>query len=1033
MDDSNKNQIRIMAQYSIAKSFKGILRIAHIIDLIEGDPDVFLNPTYYGTPKSKIDISGKESKQKGVDSAFYSLKGDDTIKRYNSSDHLKNRRVPMTDSMGNYLNWNVGSDGITIGSQQELSNNFYGYNVFYQKENTDIPIYQKKFFPIFETKEIIIGKNNKQHRIDNKSVIGKPSLSIEGSNTIPQLIIENLYDKTEQNRVNKIFTENSVEITCADYVNLIESNKYKKIRTIYRDSKQYEQLYDVMMYRQNNWDYDNYRANHTLVEVDSATNQSTWVENDEQHLDDKFKVDANHRNDYNSTFTDYETGDILDCIADTQNIVGYVKKAIQTYLKGNIIQTPTGTVIWQYCSLQKWRGYGDRGSELGSGGTNIIPYFTGNRPTLETRVEAKQNTAGNENAMPFFASLVQGACKKINRLKKTGVHQINEKEETEEDVVKEDSKDKALIVQEIIPLYKRDYVLCDGSVYRIPFYPPFKNTNLLSLKENMDRFFELYFNIGYKYTPREKMMLRPLISNFKYEVDDEEGKKQTFNGYCLLARNAANFNNKKIIPKKFIKNQGTELQMESIPWKSNNDYRELIDEPCYFPNIDEPFTVSVSSSTYDNLKDTQVLFEQDLATILAITEIYNYYKTLGVEKPNYVEFYNSIKGLKLPQKYIFNTYLSKEDNISVPYTNNNITYKINIGRQVNSLSSQIRFYNNNTKKIEICNVVDLPMVNIFLQYFLCLDSEKVRAERDLINLFFTFFNYNFCVPSLLSQEKTPTFIGSGGYAENDENRIKLKKVVEWKCKYSHATVPHRHAVFGGKSVLDDLQVPIANIASHYKCNELTVGTNNIPNIANFYGGEMFKFRSYSKYGGWTYTLRQNFGNYIVNQYHPQMEAVNVDDKFSVNIMYNQGRVQYENHIEDKEKRKPHGWKTGSHRVFTGFKNKKSDNWDDITNVESFESEKYNKDNLDKSEIRKQYRDEQLRAWYGLLPYEDPRFDTSQPNRGLTSAPIKSTMQINITYKKLSDNKALYGSPQNNMGDTGWFSPEHITMLPLIKL
>jgi hypothetical protein len=49
--------------------------------------------------------------------------------------------------------------------------------------------------------------------------------------------------------------------------------------------------------------------------------------------------------------------------------------------------------------------------------------------------------------------------------------------------------------------------------------------------------------------------------------------------------------------------------MENIPWKSNSDYRELIDDPCYFPNYDEPFTVSVSSSTYDNLKDTQVLFE----------------------------------------------------------------------------------------------------------------------------------------------------------------------------------------------------------------------------------------------------------------------------------------------------------------------------------------------------------------------------------------------------------------------------------------
>jgi hypothetical protein len=43
--------------------------------------------------------------------------------------------------------------------------------------------------------------------------------------------------------------------------------------------------------------------------------------------------------------------------------------------------------------------------------------------------------------------------------------------------------------------------------------------------------------------------------------------------------------------------------------------------------------------------------------------------------------------------------------------------------------------------------------------------------------------------------------------------------------------------------------------SHYKCSELAVGSNNIPNIANFYGGELFKFNTYGKKGGWTYTLR----------------------------------------------------------------------------------------------------------------------------------------------------------------------------------
>ena len=72
--------------------------------------------------------------------------------------------------------------------------------------------------------------------------------------------------------------------------------------------------------------------------------------------------------------------------------------------------------------------------------------------------------------------------------------------------IKEDDK---TLLSEIIPLYKRDYVLCDGSVYRIPYLPKGFSSNLSELMINRTRFFELFFNIGYKYTSREKMISRP--------------------------------------------------------------------------------------------------------------------------------------------------------------------------------------------------------------------------------------------------------------------------------------------------------------------------------------------------------------------------------------------------------------------------------------------------------------------------------------------------------------------------------------------
>jgi hypothetical protein len=74
------------------------------------------------------------------------------------------------------------------------------------------------------------------------------------------------------------------------------------------------------------------------------------------------------------------------------------------------------------------------------------------------------------------------------------------------------------ILDELIPLYKRDYVLCDGSLYRIPYRPPFNNANISTQREVFDRFINLLFAIGYKYTNRKWIAAR---TDFRI---DETGK-----------------------------------------------------------------------------------------------------------------------------------------------------------------------------------------------------------------------------------------------------------------------------------------------------------------------------------------------------------------------------------------------------------------------------------------------------------------------------------------------------------------------------
>lgn len=1036
-------QNRTMGEYSIAKSFKGILRIAHIIDTIQGDPDIFLNPTYYGTPTARLDISGSaDSKQKGVDSAVYSLKGDGTIKRYISDDELKNCRVPMTDSMGNYLNWNVGSNGITIGSEQFLNDTLLCYNVFQQKQNAGIPIYQEKYFPIFQTKQILIGRNSKEHRTDNKNTIGVPLLSLVAGEKTPALIVENLYDKTNTNKETfNVYSIDGNEVQVQNY----KKTSHKKLRTVFEDNCQNPREHDVIMYRQNNWGYDNYRANYVYKSQTEDPirdeENNIWTIQDTSKLKDKFKLEESDRYDYNKNFvTDYNLGQILDCHADVENIVDYVKLVIEKYLRGNIIEVPTGTVIWQYCSLDKWRAYKDDGMGVPLG--HLSPISPGNRPTLETRAESQRDDRGNDipnTVKPFYNSVIQGACRKINRLlirepQKTPSldTQINDEQYI---TTQNDSE----LLEELIPLYKRDYVLCDGSIYRIPFYPNFINSNIAyKLKEHKERFFELFFNLGYRYTERENMLSRPRV---KYCTTDGQ--------YHLV-----NKDEKFIIPQ-FLYNSDLyqsdkELfaSLENVT-QTQRDYGVLCDNPNVPNWSGEGAPDLVKPSTY-KLEDTDILFGEDFATMVAIEILYDYYKEQKLNyriKPTYEQMITYAKSAVIPEKYIFNSYIGHRDGIKVPYTNNGTLYKINIGKEVSKLSDKILYYYNYTNSIKQLEVYKLPMVNFFL-HLLC--NSQFCQDGQLMKYFYTYYSFDFQVPKFLPDDFTPSFIGSGGYSENDTNRVKLKKVVQWESKFNHASVPHRHGVFAGKSILNNLNVADfsnASFSSYYKGNKISSAINSSVNIATFYGGEIQNFRGFgtrSSFKGKRGAFKtETQPNYIINQYYVQKDSIK-KDRMNVTILNNNWQ-SLENGVFDGKKyetRDYYGYPTGGKRKFI----EQPENWGNsnvsldkpILNSDNTlpnsQHEIYSDENLINSQTtRENYFNHQKNTWYSLSAYEDPRFDTAQPNRGLTSPPIASTQTIKIDYQKIELNALGYKSNENENGKYGFFSPQHITMLPLIKL
>jgi hypothetical protein len=93
MATRSKEESRIMGEKSIAKSFKGILRISHILDLVKGENDELFNPTYYSRPKTLMNIAGNnyESIEKGFRNPKAGMDG--TISRYIHNIYNENKEI----------------------------------------------------------------------------------------------------------------------------------------------------------------------------------------------------------------------------------------------------------------------------------------------------------------------------------------------------------------------------------------------------------------------------------------------------------------------------------------------------------------------------------------------------------------------------------------------------------------------------------------------------------------------------------------------------------------------------------------------------------------------------------------------------------------------------------------------------------------------------------------------------------------------------------------------------------------------------
>ena len=418
-DGPAKLEYRVMGDYSISKSYKGILRIAHIMETVGTEKDYFLNPTYYGAPTSLMDISGngEESKVYGFPNASVGFEG--KVKRYISDKEYKNMKLPMTDSMGNYLNWNIGIEDTTIGSDEQ--NN--GYSIFRDRvlqDDYNEEIIQPKVFPILESKELVIGLEPKLKGEEKTYLTNAGKLFLMKDDKSPALVISNLYDNSPSNKTK-------VSGISDGYT--FKKDAKLNHRTVYKSTKDTIEEYDAYVYSQENYNSQNFFCN----------NEENLIISDKDI-------------DYNKTFENIKKDTNIDAEVDIYNLKDYVKEIISKYMKSNTVEVPTGTVIWQYISPQKWYGTGDSGSGNGEYTTLTKDCNVGHRPNMGQRSTTEGNTIWND-------SLIQGVSQKTNKL---SVRNNRYKEKTEDDSAFDSAR-----LKEISPLYKRDYVLCDGSTYYI--------------------------------------------------------------------------------------------------------------------------------------------------------------------------------------------------------------------------------------------------------------------------------------------------------------------------------------------------------------------------------------------------------------------------------------------------------------------------------------------------------------------------------------------------------------------------------------
>ena len=611
-EDTMPNQnIRAVANSAIKNTYKGILRVGNNIDLQNNTPDKLLDSTYYVTDSSY------QWAADGINSIYSFISPDGSKARYIFRDEYSQLKLPVTDSMGHFLNFSLGETSTEIGKFPETGRIREAVTQFDANDNIT-------FATIDTTDYITIGLSTRV--LESFKTINGGSLLIDSHNsdTPATLIINNYWHHTLDNDNNDTLGE--IVIPNGSITNY-------KLRTIIKDKKQYNK-YDAFIYDQENYNYNNYN--------------------------------------------------VKDCYISIENIRDYVNKRLQNYINANNRELPSGTIISQYCNLDKWYCIKTDGENTT---VNDFDCWQGYRPAMYQSSDAPYSYWNNIQGKAFRGD---------NYLYFDG-----------------DTTDQ--LTGETVPDFKRGYVLCNGDGYTISLVPSYIQSAEVAHR-SLDLFFNLFYVLGYyyhndiRYVNDVQVSFPPAV---RKAVD-------TGNGIYEFSGLSAD----------------TELDDDNIAF-------------------------SAHVSLQDGPKDYNVLYSIDMATITAFKVMNTLIANDALNEYNTKEkILNWLSEQKIPDEYIFNVIDPTITNIQtnerifedvIEYISNGQSIKVDIGKEINRFDNLIPYYvwdgNNFVKKpTRICDMAEVRfMAELFAK----------RHRED----YWKHFNFTFYVPKMFTSTDEEVNVG----------------------------------------------------------------------------------------------------------------------------------------------------------------------------------------------------------------------------------------------------------------------------------